>query len=81
MSFEKFINAITPAMYLSMKEAVAIGRWPDGRALTTAEKEATLRAVIAYDHKHQVDEERIGHINGQCKAKSSVETTDQLKWE
>ena len=34
MTFEKMINQMTPAIYESLKQAVSLRKWPDGRRLT-----------------------------------------------
>ena len=81
MQFEQFIASITPEIYANMKQAVETGRWPDGRNLSEEEQEMTLRAVIAYDHKMLAEQDRIGHIDDQCKSKDSAnEIINPLKW-
>lgn len=63
MDFQQLINSITPEAYENLKRAVELGKWPDGVPLTPAQKEHCLQAVIAYDEKHKMTEERVGFIH------------------
>ena len=47
-SFLEAIENITPEIYQSLKLAVEIGKWPDGRKLSQEQKELTLQALIAW---------------------------------
>ncbi|WP_288755829.1 DUF1315 family protein, partial [uncultured Pseudomonas sp.] len=46
-TFAQMIENITPEIYESLKLAVEIGKWSDGRKLTAEQKELSLQAVIA----------------------------------
>ena len=48
-SFAEMIENITPEIYQSLKLAVEIGKWPDGRKLTQEQKELSLQAMIAWE--------------------------------
>lgn len=64
MTFEKMIEAMTPEVYQSLRRAVELGKWPNGMRLTQEQRETSLRAVIAYEHRHGVSEqERVGFID------------------
>ena len=64
MTFEKMIEAMTPEVYQSLRRAVELGKWPTGVRLTQEQRETSLRAVIAYEHRHGVsDQERVGFID------------------
>lgn len=43
MTFEKMINQMTPAIYESLKQAVSLRKWPDGRRLTPEQTELCLK--------------------------------------
>lgn len=45
-----------------MREAVATGRWPDGRTLTDEQRQTSLQAVIAWEAVNLPPEERIGFM-------------------
>ena len=68
MDFEKLIDNLDPAIYASLKRALEIGKWPDGRVLTTEQRAHCMDAVIAYDHRRKPEEQRIGYIDKGSKA-------------
>ena len=70
-SFAEMIENITPEIYQSLKLAVEIGKWPDGRKLTQEQKELSLQAMIAWEVQNLPEEERTGYMGPQeCKSKS-----------
>lgn len=69
--FAKLISNITEDVYQSLKLAVEIGKWSDGRKLTQEQKELSLQAVIAWELKNLPEEERTGYMGPQeCGSKS-----------
>ncbi|MDN3520075.1 YeaC family protein [Halomonas ramblicola] len=63
MTFERMIQQMTPTIYASLKQAVALRKWPDGRLLTPEQTELCLEAVMRYEHENQVPEEqRVGYL-------------------
>lgn len=70
-SFLEAIENITPEIYRSLKLAVEIGKWPDGRKLSQEQKELTLQALIAWEIHNLPEDERIGYMGPQeCGSKS-----------
>ncbi|WP_271411738.1 YeaC family protein [Pseudomonas sp. Q1-7] len=70
-SFAQLISNITQDVYESLKLAVEIGKWPDGRVLTQEQKELSLQAVIAWELKNLPEDERTGYMGPQaCSSKS-----------
>ncbi len=63
MTYEELINAMTPDMHSSLKQAVELGKWPDGKRLTEEQRDICMRAVIAYDMENLKPEERVGFID------------------
>ena len=63
MTFEELLKSMTPEIHATMKRAVELGKWPDGRRLSDEERETCMQAVIAYDAEHLPEEERIGYIS------------------
>jgi uncharacterized protein YeaC (DUF1315 family) len=64
MTLDEMMAAMTPEIYQSMRRAVELGKWPNGVRLTQAQRERSLRAVIAYEHTHNVaEEQRVGFID------------------
>lgn len=64
MTFEEIIQKIDPQIYKSLRMAIELGKWPDGRALTREQKEISMQAVIYYEDKTNIAEsDRIGFID------------------
>ena len=71
-TFSQMIENITPEIYQSLKLAVELGKWADGRKLTTEQKELSLQAVIAWELQNLPEEERTGYMGAQeCSSKSA----------
>lgn len=70
-SFVEMIENITPEIYQSLKLAVEIGKWSDGRKLSQEQKELCLQAMIAWEMQNLPEDERTGYMGPQeCKSKS-----------
>ena len=63
MTFEELLKSMNPEVHASMKRAVELGKWPDGRKLSEEERKACMQAVIAYDAEHLPEEQRVGYIS------------------
>ena len=71
-SFTHMIENITPEIYESLKTAVEIGKWSDGRKLTREQKELSLQAVIAWEVQNLPEDQRTGYMGLQeCSSKSA----------
>ena len=72
-SFAEMIENITPDIYESLKLAVEIGKWSDGRKLTQEQKELSLQAVIAWELQNLPEDQRTGYMELQeCSSKSKA---------
>lgn len=60
---DELIEALTPAMLTDLKRALERGKFPDGRPVTTEQKELMLEAVIRYEALHTPEEARTGFID------------------
>ncbi len=67
MNFEELLDTLTPEMVVSMKRAVELGKWPDGRVLTQDQREQSLQAVLAWEVKNLPEEKRTGYMPQSCK--------------
>ncbi|AIZ32233.1 YeaC family protein [Pseudomonas sp. K1(2024)] len=71
-TFAQMIENITPEIYQSLKTAVEIGKWSDGRKLTAEQKELSLQAMIAWEASNLPEEQRTGYMGAQeCASKSA----------
>ncbi|MDG9886356.1 YeaC family protein [Pseudomonas putida CSV86] len=70
-TFAQMIENITPEIYQSLKLAVEIGKWADGRKLTAEQRELSLQAVIAWEMQNLPEDQRTGYMGPQeCASKS-----------
>ena len=72
MDLKQLIAQLTPEIYRNLKLAVEIGKWPDGRAVTTEQRELCMQAVIAYEVQHFEEHERTGYIDRGSKAEGEI---------
>ena len=85
MNYRDVLEQITPEVYERLKRSVELGKWPDGRRVTPEQRQQSLEAVIAYEHKHLPPEERTGYIppkpHTYCGSEGEIAEADQpLKW-
>ena len=69
--FEQIAQQLTPEIYQNMRRAVELGRWPDGRKVTEAQRETCLHAIIAWESVHLPEEERTGYLPPKTKNKAA----------
>ena len=82
MTFERMIQQMTPDIYQSLKQAVALRKWPDGRLLTPEQTELCLEAVMRYEIEHNVPEDqRVGYLQQHgCGSQEATDEGDSIKW-
>jgi len=77
MNVNDLINAMTPEIYLNMKQAVELGRWGDGRIMTKEQKSHSLEALIRYEHLNDISEtDRVGYVDMSNKRKKKAASDD-----
>jgi hypothetical protein len=77
---EQLIAAMTPQIYDKLSGAVETGKWPDGTALTSEQKENAMQAVLLYQAKvQQSDQHMTIGKNGQIVQKSRQQLQQELK--
>ena len=70
-TFIQTAENITPEIYQSLKQALELGKWADGRKLNPEQKETCMQAVIAWELKNLPEDQRTGFMGGQeCGSKS-----------
>ncbi|WP_263224175.1 YeaC family protein [Pseudomonas alabamensis] len=71
-TFTQMIENITPEIYESLKTAVELGKWSDGRRLTQEQKELSMQAIIAWELQNLPEDQRTGYMGVQeCSSKST----------
>ncbi|WP_114195089.1 YeaC family protein [Edaphovirga cremea] len=79
MELDELIGVMTPEIYQRLAQAVELGKWPDGVALTPEQKENSLQAVMLYQARHNVDAQHMSiGVDGQIVMKSKQELKEQF---
>lgn len=68
MDYQQMIGAMSREVYDSLRRALELGKWPDGRPLSPEQREETMQAVIAWGEMHLPAQERVGYIDRGSKA-------------
>ncbi len=77
MNLDDLIRSLTPEVYENLKNAVATGRWPNGRKLEDGQRELCMEAIIWYENTNNVPEEqRTGYIDLGSKANKAGKKDD-----
>ena len=63
MAYQNMAQRLSVAQYEALRQALELGRWPDGRRLTAAQKEHCMAAIIHWEAHHAADEQRTGYID------------------
>jgi uncharacterized protein YeaC (DUF1315 family) len=63
MDYQKLIEKMPLETYQSLKRALELGKWADGKALSREQREHTMQAVIAWGKFHLSQEQRVGYID------------------
>lgn len=79
MEVKDLIAAMTPEIYQRLMQAVELGKWPDGVALTPEQKENSLQAVMLWQSMHNADPQHMSiGTDGQIVMKSKQELKQQF---
>lgn len=78
MNFDQLAQNMTPDIYSRLREAVELGKWPTGVALTKEQKGLCIEAMLKYEITNQVPEhKRTGYLEKVRKTSStSIPTVD-----
>lgn len=68
MSYLQLIESMSPQIYQSLLRSVELGKWPDGKALTTEQRANAMQAIIAWGERHLAEQDRVGYIEKKQKA-------------
>jgi uncharacterized protein YeaC (DUF1315 family) len=77
----EILAAMTWPIYLRFQEAVAIGKWPDGRPLSPAQKVTCINAIIVYENYHVDVHQRTGFVppkEDPCEREDSSQLPEQI---
>jgi uncharacterized protein YeaC (DUF1315 family) len=80
-SYEDAIVAMPREVYDRMVDALSLGKWPDGRSITDAQRVDTMKAVILWGQHHLPEDQRIGFIDKGSKADNLCDDPVPIKWQ
>lgn len=63
MDYQQLLDRLSPDIVDRLRRGVETGRWPDGTALSDAQREHSLQAVIAWDNRYRPAGERVGYVH------------------
>ncbi|AXW88024.1 transcriptional regulator [Lonsdalea britannica] len=64
MQMEDVLKVMTPDIYQRLVTAVELGKWPDGVALTSEQKDNALQMVLLWQSRHNAEADHMS-INQQ----------------
>lgn len=77
MTYDELIERLDPAVYKSLKRAIELGKWPDGRTVSAEQRAVCMEAVIYYESRHNMpDKKRVGYIDRSRKKEGGRDTGD-----
>ena len=77
MKFEDVARQLDPELYQRFKTALELGKWPDGRFLTKAQKEVCLQAIMMYEAQQDIPEkERVGYVDKEKRKKQETQSVE-----
>ncbi|HLT13092.1 MAG TPA: DUF1315 family protein [Marinobacter sp.] len=80
MTYDELIERLDPTVYRNLKQAIELGKWPDGRVISREQRAICLEAVIYYENKHNVpEEERVGYLDRGEKAGTACDPSVQFR--
>ncbi len=82
MSYQQTIDELSPEVYQRLVRAVELGKWPDGKVLTSEQRAHAMAAIIAWGERHLPERERVGFLEKKQEAAAPCDTSSEtpLKW-
>ncbi len=76
MNIDEMISGMTEDVYQRLVTAVELGKWPDGVALTPAQKENSLQLVMLWQARHNTEAQ---HMTIDTQGQMVMKSKQQLK--
>lgn len=74
----ELVESLTPSMVSDLKQAIELGKFPDGRVVSREQKELMIEATILYDALKLPEEERTGFIHRKKQALGVMDVTSDI---
>lgn len=79
MEINELVDVMTPEIFQRLAQAVELGKWPDGVALTSEQKDNSLQMVMLYQARHNREAQHMSiGTDGQIVTKSKQELKQQF---
>lgn len=72
------VESLTPSMMSDLKQAIELGKFPDGRVVSREQKELMIEATILYDALKLPEEERTGFIHRKKQASGIMDGASDI---
>lgn len=63
MDIESLITSLDATTFASLRRAIEVGKFPDGRRLTDHQRELCMEAVLVWESRNLPPEMRTGYID------------------
>jgi uncharacterized protein YeaC (DUF1315 family) len=74
----ELVESLTPSMVSDLKQAIELGKFPDGRVVSREQKELMIEATIFYDALKLPEEERTGFIHRKKQASGIMDVVSDI---
>jgi uncharacterized protein YeaC (DUF1315 family) len=74
----ELVESLTPSMVSDLKQAIELGKFPDGRVVSREQKELMIEATILYDALELPEEERTGFIHRKKQASGIMDVASDI---
>ena len=74
----ELVESLTPSMVNDLKQAIELGKFPDGQVVSNEQKELMIEATILYDALKLPEEERTGFIHRKKRASGFTDDTSDI---
>ncbi len=75
MTLDDILKELTPEGAVNLRHAVETGKWPNGQALASGQRELCMQALIAWEARSLPEDQRSGYLpSSHCKSGSDVDT-------
>lgn len=62
-NFEDLLARISPELHQQLRVAVELGKWENGERLSAEQKAQCMELIIAWEHRHLPEAERVAWID------------------
>ena len=74
----ELVESLTPSMVSDLKQAIELGKFPDGRVVSCEQKELMIEATIFYDALKLPEEKRTGFIHRKKQASGIMDVASDI---